>query len=488
MSLEAKNLLFIFSDQHSKEKLGCYGNLVVKTPNLDSLAARGVRFSQAYTNCPICVPARAALATGRYVHDLRLWDNAHPYIGGFPSWGHRMVERGVHVTTVGKLHFRKPEDPVGFPDQRLPLHCRDEVGDIYGSLRERDATKHGLCRSILDAHPGESSYTDFDRKVAQESARFLLDEAPKLEKPWALQVGFVLPHFPFFSPEEFWEMYKEDDLPFPKQYGLADRPMHPSCRDLRHYMGTEEELDKDAVMRAVHAYYGMCSFMDAQTGMVLDALQQSGLHDNTIVVYSTDHGEMLGDHGLWYKSSLYDGAASIPFIVAGPDIPAAKTVDTPISLIDGFQTFLDCVGVEPKEEDEDLPGMSVLPIARGEISPERTVFSEYHASGSLTGGYMLRRGNLKYIHYAGYPQQLFNLEDDPDELSDLAGKDAYHLEIERFEKELRSIVDPAAISNLAKADQTRMLDSHGGRGHVKTTYEPVIYSPASSSKTADDRK
>ena len=157
MAEKPMNLLFIFSDQHSREKIGCYGNDHILTPNIDRLAREGVRFDSAYTNCPICVPARASLATGRYVHDLRLWDNASPYIGGEQSWGHVLVRAGHKVTTVGKLHYRNTEDDTGFPDQRLPLHVRDGIGDLYGSIRRPAARKPGLGKSVSEGRAGDSS-------------------------------------------------------------------------------------------------------------------------------------------------------------------------------------------------------------------------------------------------------------------------------------------------------------------------------------------
>jgi choline-sulfatase len=475
------NLLFIFSDQHSKEKTGCYGNPYVKTPNIDRLAEGGVRFTSAYTNCPICVPARAALATGRYVNQLQLWDNASPYIGGHPSWGHRLLAAGHRVTAIGKLHFRTPEDDTGFPDQRHPLHVRDGIGDLFGSIREMDARKPGLGKSVEEARPGESSYTAFDRQVAEEACRFLKEEGGSHEKPWALQVGFVLPHFPFISPQEYWDLYDEDALPLPKNYGKEDRPEHQSCRDLRHYMGIEEELPPEVRRRAVHAYYGMCSFVDDQIGRVLQALEEAGLQDSTRIIYSTDHGEMLGDHGLWYKNCMYEGAAGIPLIMAGPDLPRGSVVDDAVSLIDLFPTILEATGVVPDVQDSDLPGRSLLPQARGESGEIRPVFSEFHASGSLTAGFMLRRGSFKLIHYVGYPSQLFDLENDPDELVDLADNQQFSSVLMELEEELRKIVNPEEVDARAREDQTLLLGRYGGRNHIKSSFKPVIYSPVAPS-------
>ena len=172
--MEPQNILFIMSDQHSPHVVGCYGNPVVKTPHLDALAAGGTRFAHAYTPTPICVPARASFATGRYAHTIGAWDNAKPYIGTeASSWGHRLTSQGHQVTTVGKLHYRQVGDPSGFPDQRLAMHVVEGVGDTYGLLRGEMPVRQASRDHVIDAGVGETDYIRFDRAVARESARFL---------------------------------------------------------------------------------------------------------------------------------------------------------------------------------------------------------------------------------------------------------------------------------------------------------------------------
>ena len=249
-----KNVLFIFSDQHSKEKTGCYGNAVIKTPNIDSLAENGVRFDNAYCNSPLCVPSRASLATGRYIHEIGAWDNASPYTGEQRSWGHRFLEEGFSVTTIGKLHFRNETDDTGFPDQRIPLHCRDGIGDLYGVLRDKKAIKRSLGDDARKAGLGKSKYIDYDRKVASLAQEYLLNEATKKDDPWFLYVGFVTPHFPLQVPEEYLNLYNPEDIILPKCYGLEERPDHPAWEDVRRYMCSEDEIDDAQLREAVRAY------------------------------------------------------------------------------------------------------------------------------------------------------------------------------------------------------------------------------------------
>ncbi|SET06897.1 sulfatase-like hydrolase/transferase [Paenibacillus sp. NFR01] len=480
MSSDPQNLLFIMSDQHSRAMLGSGGHPVVQTPNLDELARQGISFANAYTNSPICVPARASLATGRYPHDIGAWDNAAPYTGDVPSWGHRLEEQGIAVTTIGKLHYRNETDDTGFADQRLPMHVLNGVGDLYTLVREAHIPiKEGVGRKqILDAGPGESSYTQFDRAVTAEAVNYLRNEAPVSKEPWALFVSYACPHFPLIAPQEYYDLYPPERVVFPKQYGLHERPKHFVLEEYRRLSGLADELDEATIRKAIAAYYGLCTFMDAQVGQVLSALRDSGLDQTTRIIYTSDHGDSMGEHGLWFKSTMYEGATAIPLILSGPDLPKGIRVTENVSLVDCFPTILDAVGVPLKEEDRDLPGESLLKLVKGAPAPNRTVFSEYHAAGSITGVFMLRDETYKYVHYVDYPPQLFDLLQDPDELTDLAADPRYKEVIRRFERQLiDEIGDPGMINAAAKQDQARRLRLHGGREHVVSQGFKVPFTP-----------
>lgn len=472
------NLLFIFSDQHSRRVLGCYGNPVARTPNMDALAAQGTRFRNGYCQTPICVPARASMATGRYAHAINSWDNAVPYVGTeAPSWGHRLIEQGHHVTTVGKLHYRRAGDPSGFPDQRIPMHVLDGVGDLYQLLRGEMPVRPQSRNQVLNARAGESEYIRYDRAVAQISAQWLREEAPKQARPWCLFVGFVTPHFPLIAPEEYFSLYPPDSLPLPVQYQPDAWARHPVLELKRRQEALDQPFDERTLRNALAAYYGLVSFMDDQIGIVLRELREAGLAENTRIIYTTDHGEMLGEHGLWWKSAMYESAVAVPLILAGPDIPQGKVVDTNVGLMDLFPTIVEAVGASLAPEDADLPGASLLRFAQGEYEP-RAVFSEYHAIFSPSGIFMIRNARYKYVHYVGYPPQLFDLLADPDETRDLAGDPAHAGVLAACEGELRSIVDPEAVDARARADQRRRMEAVGGpqaiiEGGVKIPYTPT---------------
>ncbi|MFT5510317.1 MAG: choline-sulfatase [Hyphomicrobiaceae bacterium] len=462
MAIRPQNTLFIFSDEHAREVTGCYGNSIIQTPNIDALAARGTRFNNAYTNCPICVPARGSLASGRYVHDIRLWDNAHPYAGEPQGWGHRLMDAGHHVASIGKLHYRSDQDPTGWSEEIDTLHVIDGTGDVAGCIRT-DMRERRTARFMAeDAGRGDSSYLRYDTSTAGHAVRWLHEEAPRhADKPWHLFLGFVLPHFPLRAPPEFFDMYP--DLPPPRMYGRDERPTHPVVQDLTRIQAYDKYFDADKVRVARQAYFGMVSYLDHCIGRVIAALADAGLTDNTRIVYTTDHGDNMGHRGMWGKSNMYEESAALPMIVAGADVPEGKSVDTPVSLVDCYQTFVEGAGLELTERERDeLPGHSLIAIANGE-TPKRTILSEYHASSSTTGFFMIRNGNYKYVHYVGAPAQLFDLVSDPHETLDLAADPAFENTLTECEIKLREVVNPEKISEQAFADQAAMIERHGGR-------------------------
>ncbi|MBM83289.1 MAG: sulfatase [Planctomycetaceae bacterium] len=460
------NLLFILSDEHNRDMLGCYGHPMVQTPNLDRLAENGVRFDAAYTNCPICVPARASLATGQYVHQIRYWDNAFPYEGRVPGWGHRLIDEGHRVESIGKLHYRADEDKDGFGKHIIPLNVVGGIGDPLGSIRENPRQRTGTREGVTGAGPGESTYLQYDRDIAEQSCQWLryVAENPE-EKPWVLFSSFVCPHPPFIAPQELYDLYPLDQIPLPQQNRRPDWPNHPSLDALRQTMQYDGEFTEEQVRNVTAAYYGACTHLDQQIGRVLEVLEETGLAENTRIIYTSDHGESMGRRGLWGKFTLYEESAAVPFIMSGPDVPQGEVSKDGVSLVDCYQTILDCVGVEPNADESELPGASLWPIANGEAQ-NRPVFSEYHAVGSTTGWFMLRDGKYKYIHYVDNPPQLFDLEADPQELVNLAENLDFAETLKELDAKLREICDPEAADKLAKEDQHALIESMGGRDAV----------------------
>ena len=463
------NLLIIMSDQHNRRMLGSYGNRIVATPNLDRLAMRGALFESAYTPSPVCVPARAAFATGKYVHQIGTWDNAMAYNGSIPSWHHLLRKSGHHVVSIGKLHFRSKDDDNGFSEEQIGMHIIDGEGDLLGLVRDEDMPKRGGSYKMARmAGPGESMYTTYDREIAARAQVWLRQEAGKhTQRPWIMFLSFVCPHFPLTAPPEHFYRYYDQQLPLPKLYEHRHEPLHPYLEDYRKSFAYDEFFETpDMVKRAQAGYLGLCSFLDENIGKVLAALEAAGLADNTRVVYTSDHGDNLGARGLWGKSTMYEELVAVPLIVAGPELPAGVRAATTVSLLDLYPFIMASVGaVSPEAVTPSHPGRCITNVL---VAPrrDRVVFSEYHGMGSKTAAYMVRKERHKLVHYVDYEPQLFDLESDPEELADLARKPGAKLTLEDLTAELHRICDPDEVNRRARRDQQQLLARVGGKEFV----------------------
>jgi choline-sulfatase len=461
--MKPKNLLFIMSDEHSRRVLGSYGHSMIQTPNLDRLAARGVRFTDAYCNSPICVPSRASFHTGRYPHQIRFWDNGIPYDGTVPSWAHRLTETGHRAVSIGKLHFRSEKYNNGFTEEIMPLHVVDGIGDPSGMIRQPLPVRKAALKLANDAGCGDSDYQRYDDKITDAAEHWLRDAAAKPDdKPWVLFVSLVCPHFPLIARSEWYDLYPLDQIPWPALYAPHQRPTHPYVAALRESQIYDKGFDEQKLRKAIAAYFGLVSFVDHNVGRLTSALDRLGLAGDTRVIYTSDHGDNLGTRGLWGKSSMYEESVGVPMIMAGPDVPQGVVCHEPVSLVDGFPTILDCVGQSPNPADADIPGASLFEIISGTAAP-RTVMSEYHAAGAATGAFMIRNGSYKYVKYVGMPPQLFDLDADPQETTDLGSDPRYSGVVADCEARLRSVVDPDAANALAFADQAKRIAALGGR-------------------------
>lgn len=471
----SKNLLVIMSDEHQSRALSCAEHPLVKTPNLDKLAARGIRFTNAYTPSPICVPARAAFASGRYVHDIRLWDNAMPYTGEPRGWGHALQDKGIRVESIGKLHYRDAEDPAGFDVEHIPMQVVGGHGMVWGSIRREDERVRKDGRMLGPyIGPGESNYTRYDSAVVTRACEWFTDAAQRKEDPWCLYVGLVAPHFPLIVPQEYLDLYPLDSLPPFKLHTLDGFENHPWVTK-QNFALTGDAGFKDADERRLAAacYFALCTFLDDNIGKLMAALEENGQLDDTTIIYTSDHGDNVGARGLWGKSNMYEESVAVPLIVAEPGA-AASICATPVSLLDVSQTIIDHFGAALEGE---RPGRSLYDIAAAPEEPDRVIFSEYHAVGAVSAAYMVRKGDWKLIHYHNFRPELFNLADDPEETTNRAGDPACAHVLAEMEQELRKICDPAAMNDLAFADQDAMIERYGGREVAMNMGAPAATPP-----------
>lgn len=467
----APNVLVIMSDEHQGRAMGCAARpdcpSFVQTPNLDALAARGVRFTDAYTPSPICVPARSAFATGRYVHNTRHWDNAMPYDGRLPGWGHALQRADIAVESVGKLHYRSESDPAGFDVEHLPMMVAGGVGMVWGSIRAEDQRPTLPGRMLGDyIGPGDSTYTRYDTSVVERTKQWFQDrqQGPD-DRPWCLFVGLVAPHFPLIVPQEFYDLYPPGAIPEPKLHPSQGYTRHPWVQKQLDQMDNEASFkDAEERQRALACYYGLCSFLDHNVGQILEGLTTAGFGAETTVIYTSDHGDNVGARGLWGKSNMYQESVHVPLLMAGPDV-APSVCRTPVSLVDLSVTLTDHFGASFAGERGAEP---LSHLARQPDQPDRVVFSEYHAVGSVSGAYMIRKGRWKYIHYVDFAPELFDLRADPEERVDLAASPQHRAVLAELHQALCDICDPEATSERALADQTALVARHGGPGIAAT--------------------
>jgi choline-sulfatase len=465
--MQPKNVLILCSDEHARSALGCYGHPVAQTPTLDKLAAMGTRFSQAYTPSPICVPARACLATGTQVHENRCWSSAEPYAGQYESWMHRLREDDHAVVAIGKLHFRSSDDDNGFSEEIVPMHVtNDGKGWPQGLVRQPLPAFDEAAEMARDIGPGDSAYTEYDRTITDEACRWLNRYPKKIKnKPWALFVSFVSPHYPLKAPQEFFDLYAGREMPGTIAGGPDRQPDHPVLREMAQFWNYDSYFDEQSRDLGKRAYFGLCSFLDDNVRRVLEALEDSGAARDTVVIYLSDHGEMLGNHGFWAKSVMYEDAVGVPLIISGGDVPSGVN-PTLVSLTDIPATVEKIVGYEFPTPSEPWQGRPLQDFIE---TPDtsRFILSEYHDGGSPTGFFMVRQGPWKYIHYAGdQPPQLFNLETDPDEVADRGDDPAFEGERDRMRGLLTSILDPDSVNAEAFADQSALLERYGGADAV----------------------
>ena len=459
----AQNVLFIMSDEHQQKAAGCYGHPFVRTPAIDALAAGGTRFNNAYTNSPICVPARASFATGRAVHEIGNWDNAHPYDGRIKGWGHTLQQRGMKSLSIGKLHYRNETDPTGFDEQIVPLHVVDGVGSVSASVKQPLGPPIKTSKLAANIGPGDSGYIRYDRSITEETCRWLKEEAPKhRDRPWVLFCSLVCPHFPLIAPPDFYAMYPHDMLETPKGSSL-DYELHPWIEKFRQVQCHDEFFTDETRKIAIASYYALCSFMDSNVQKVLAALDASGARDDTVVVYTADHGENLATRRLWGKSNMYEEAAAIPLILSGPDVLAGKVVNTPVTLAEGANTILATLGLEEAANPEFQCWRRT---ANAPDDPARVAFSEYHATGADSAAFMIRKGAHKYIHYVGYAPELFDLDADPEEETNLAADPSHAATLTDLQAELTRRIDPDRVNGDAQDSQAALVEQHGGREAV----------------------
>jgi choline-sulfatase len=473
------NLLIVIADQLAAHALPAYGNHVARTPHLNRLAAESVVFENAYTPSPLCGPSRAAMMTGLLASATGAFDNACEWRADIPTWGHHLRLAGYRTIIAGKMHFVGPDQLHGFEERLTTDIYPADFGwtPDWDSPGERPDWYHSMD-SVLSAGPcARSNQIDYDEAVMHAARRCLFDLARSEDKrPFCLAVSLTHPHDPFNIEQRYWDRYDDTDIDMPRVAALPDADPH--SRRLRQIYGMDAQPVSDAHIRAArHAYYGAVSYVDDQLGVLRETLGAAGLEDDTAIVFLSDHGEMLGERGLWYKMSFFEGASRVPLIVHAPGRFVPRRVSLPVSLLDLLPTLCDFVGAAPPC---GIGGSTLLPHLLGQ-GGHGDVFGEYCAEGTLAPMVMIRRGPWKFIHAPGDPDQLFDLAADPDELCNLAARAAPPASLAAFRAEAAARWNLVALRNeVLESQRRRRLVAEALRCGRRTAWD---YQPPGTAAT-----
>ncbi len=450
------NILFIQVDQLAAQFLSCYGDNVCHAPNLDRLAEQGTVFETAYCNFPLCAPSRASMATGKLCSEIGAYDNAAELPATIPIYTHYLRSAGYQTALSGKMHFIGPDQHHGFEKRLTPDIYPADFSWVpnWGDEGERDTndprsvTIAGVCV--------RSMQIDFDDQVTFQAKQHLYDIArADDERPFFLQVSYTHPHEPYLCQQEFWDLYEGVDIPLPEVPALPkDQHDAHSVRVLADFGMLDVRFEDKDITTARRAYYGSVSYLDKMIGQLIDTLEQTGQAHNTVIVFTSDHGEMLGERGMWFKKHFFEPSLKVPLIIKGGAFTASRA-KTPASLVDLLPTFMGIATgntwTSPVEtlDGEDLSAAITTP------NPERRIFAEYLAESTTAPIFMVRQGRYKYIYSTDDPPLLFDVMEDTNERQNLAGLPE-HTEIEHS---LKSIVmqrwDSETLAKAIRLSQKR---------------------------------
>ena len=475
---QAPDILLIMVDQLTPFALPSYGNETVISPAIDQLAEEGVQFDAAYCNSPLCVPARIAFMTGQYISRSGGYDNASYFPSTIPTFAHYLRAMGYRTALSGKMHFVGPDQLHGFEERyTTDIHPADFgwVPNWRDPDKRIDDWFHNMSGVIQSGVGAISNQLTFDDEVGANAVQALYDNARTAdERPFCLVASFVHPHDPYVARLPYWEMYEGVDIPLPR----VKRP--PEGKNDAYSLRLEKAIALDAVdisdddiIRARRAYYANISYVDTWVRRLLDALEETGRKDNTVVVFTSDHGEMLGERGLWYKMHLLEWSARVPLIVHNPQLFKPARVKNPVSHVDLLPTLCSVAALGAGEVPafaDQVDGRDILPLCRDPNDPSDPdmAMCEYLAEATTAPILMVRKGSHKYISCATDPELLYDLESDPDELSNLAGDPGHKAVLE----ELRAVAaahwdsDKLAERIIRDQDKRRFLYKTLCRGRL----------------------
>jgi len=453
------NIVVVMADQLAPQFVAAYGHPVVKTPHMDALAARGMRFDAAYCNSPLCAPSRFSFMSGQLVSRIAAFDNASEFSATIPTFAHHLRTLGYRTCLSGKMHFVGPDQKHGFEDRvTTDIYPSDFAWtpDWEAHDERIDKWYHNM-QTVKESGMAQATFQiDYDDEVGFAARRWLFDMAREKaagnSAPFALVASFIHPHDPYVARPEWWNLYSDDEIDMPAYVPPLEKLDPFSRRVMDGIEASTVALTDEEVKRARRAYLANVSYFDSKVGEVVKTLEEIGELDNTIVMVTADHGDMLGERGLWYKMNFFEHSARVPLIMAGPGV-ANGQVTNACSLVDLLPTFVDIAGGGRSLYGDDIDGRSLLPLARGETDPVDEAIGEYCAEMTPYPVLMIRRGSLKYIHCDYDPPQLYDVIKDPLEKQNLAGHPDYREQETAFAAEVAERWDGEALRKQVIATQ-----------------------------------
>ena len=459
--MKQPNFLFIMADQMAAPTLPFYGHPVVQTPHLSRLAENGVVFDSAYCNSPLCAPSRFSMLSGQLPSRIGAYDNAAYFPAQVPTLAHYLRDLGYHTCLSGKMHMVGPDQLHGFEERLTTDIYPSDFGwtPDWENFGHRPSWYHNMLSVAQAGTCKTSNQIEFDEDVAHESVRKIYDLARhKNQQPFLLLASFTHPHDPFAITSEYWNRYDHDEIDLPTVSQIPYDQLDPHSQRLHHVCALGQYAQTpERIRNARHAYYGMISYIDDKVGQLVKALEATGFIDNTIVVFLSDHGEMLGERGQWYKMSFFEWSARVPMIFYGPQKINPGRVAQPVSLVDVLPTLVEMANDgNPGDYADAIDGTSLRScLEGGRIADYGAVYGEALCEGAIAPVVMIRRDQYKYVHSDPDPPQLFDLAADPDELKNIADQPAYQKISRRFKEKVSAKWDLRNIHQQVLASQRR---------------------------------
>ncbi|OXC71754.1 choline-sulfatase [Caballeronia sordidicola] len=430
--MKQPNIIFIMADQLAAHALAAYGNTVCKTPHLDKLATDGTVFENANCAYPLCAPSRFALMSGRLASRIGAYDNAAEFPASVPTFAHYLRDAGYYTCLSGKMHFVGPDQHHGFEDRlTTEIYPSDfswtpktyeEVGDPERPEHHVKTQGVSSVETVADASAvARSMQIDYDEEVARRAIQQIYDWRRYGDgRPLFMTISFTQPHDPYVSTPEFWNLYKDEEIDEPRVQRIDLDKMDSHSRGLYFHYGLDKfNVTDEVYRRARRGYYAMISYIDQKVGEIRAALEATGMAKDTILIFTSDHGDMVGERGLWFKKNLFQPALSVPLFFHDPSSKGLGRVRAPVSLVDVLPTLVEIATGSHDAIVTEYEGSSLLPLMKND-DPERIVFAEHLDGGTKAPRVMVRRGKYKLVYSEAYAPQFYNLEADPGEVTNLA--------------------------------------------------------------------